>query len=125
MVLDLVVASVCLSMVAVLQNIDVLVVGRDKGSHSGAYAAVSVTTKAIVFGAVVLGGYLLPEAAIRWRQGGHALRQLAVVLVLLAVPVGVLLCPWPSWRPSSSSRSSYPPRLHVGRRRARHRSWSP
>jgi O-antigen/teichoic acid export membrane protein len=90
-VIDLVVASICLSMVAVLQNIDVLVVGRDNPSHSGAYAAVSVTSKAIVFGAVVLGGYLLPEAAIRWRQGGHALRQLAVVLVLLAIPSVLLL----------------------------------
>jgi O-antigen/teichoic acid export membrane protein len=90
-VLDLVVASVSLSMVAVLQNIDVLVVGRDNPSHSGAYAAVSVTSKAIVFGAIVLGGYLLPEAAIRWRQGGHALRQLAVVLLLLAVPSALLL----------------------------------
>jgi O-antigen/teichoic acid export membrane protein len=89
--LDLVVASISLSMVAVLQNIDVLVVGRDNPSHSGAYAAVSVTSKAIVFGAVVLGGYLLPEAAIRWRQGGHALRQLAVVLVLLAIPSALLL----------------------------------
>jgi O-antigen/teichoic acid export membrane protein len=90
-VVDLVVASVSLSMVAVLQNVDVLVVGRDNPSHSGAYAAVSVTSKAIVFGAIVLGGYLLPEAAIRWRQGGHALRQLAVVLVLLAVPSALLL----------------------------------
>ena len=90
-VLDLVVASVSLSMVAVLQNVDVLVVGRDNPGHSGAYAAVSVTSKAIVFGAIVLGGYLLPEAAIRWRQGGHALRQLAVVLVLLAVPSVLLL----------------------------------
>ena len=90
-VADLVVASVCLSMVAVLQNVDVLVVGRDNPSHSGAYAAVSVTSKAIVFGAVVLGGYLLPEAAIRWRQGGHALRQLAVVLVFLAIPSVFLL----------------------------------
>jgi O-antigen/teichoic acid export membrane protein len=90
-VTDLVVASVSLSMVAVLQNADVLVVGRDNPTHSGAYAAVSVTSKAIVFGALVLGGYLLPEAAIRWRQGGHALRQLAVVLVLLAVPSVLLL----------------------------------
>jgi O-antigen/teichoic acid export membrane protein len=89
--LDLAVASVSLSMVAVLQNIDVLVVGRDNPGHSGAYAAVSVTSKAIVFGAVVLGGYLLPEAAIRWRQGGHALRQLAVVLVLLGIPSVLLL----------------------------------
>ncbi len=78
-------------MVAVLQNIDVLVVGRDNPTHGGAYAAVSVTSKAIVFGAVVLGGYLLPEAAIRWREGGHALRQLAVVLVLLAIPSVLLL----------------------------------
>jgi O-antigen/teichoic acid export membrane protein len=89
--LDLVIASIALSMVAVLQNVDVLVVGRDNPTHSGAYAAVSVTSKAIVFGAVVLGGYLLPEAAIRWRQGGHALRQLAVVLVLLAIPSLLLL----------------------------------
>src|SRR6202034_2270418 len=93
--LDLIVASVSLSMVAVLQNVDVLVMGRDNPSHSGAYAAVSVTSKAIVFGAVVLRGGLLPEAAIRWRQGGHALLQLAVVLVLLAIPsvllVGVAL----------------------------------
>lgn len=91
MALDLIVASVSLSMVAVLQNADVLVVGRDNPAHSGAYAAVSVTSKAVVFGAIVLGGYLLPEAAIRWRQGGHALRQLAVVLVLLAVPSLVLM----------------------------------
>jgi O-antigen/teichoic acid export membrane protein len=90
-VVDLVIASVSLSLVAVLQNVDVLVVGRDNPSHSGAYAAVSVTSKAIVFGAVVLGSYLLPEAAIRWRQGGHALRQLGVVLVLLAIPAAVLL----------------------------------
>jgi O-antigen/teichoic acid export membrane protein len=90
-VIDLVVASLSLSMVAVLQNIDVLIVGRDSPSQSGAYAAVSVTSKAIVFGAVVLGGYLLPEAAIRWRQGGHALRQLGVVLVLLAIPAAALL----------------------------------
>jgi O-antigen/teichoic acid export membrane protein len=39
----------------------------------------------------VLGGYLLPEAAIRWRQGGHALRQLSVVLLLLAIPAAILL----------------------------------
>ncbi len=90
-VLDLIIASISLSMVAVLQNVDVLVVGRDNPTHSGAYAAVSVTSKAIVFGAIVLGGYLLPEAAIRWRQGGHALRQLAVVMLLLAVPSVLLL----------------------------------
>ena len=106
MALDLVVASVSLSMVAVLQNVDVLVVGRDNPTHSGAYAAVSVTSKAIVFGAIVLGGYLLPEAAIRWRQGGHALRQLAVVLVLLAVPSVLLLGVALAAPAGSCSRSS-------------------
>ena len=114
--LDLVVASVSLSMVAVLQNVDVLVVGRDNPTHSGAYAAVSVTSKAIVFGAVVLGGYLLPEAAIRWRQGGHALRQLAVVLVLLARPLRA-----PPRRGAGRARDAapggVPSRLHVRRRR--------
>ena len=117
-VADLVVASVCLSMVAVLQNVDVLVVGRDNPSHSGAYAAVSVTSKAIVFGAVVLGGYLLPEAAIRWRQGGHALRQLAVVLVFLAIP-SVLSAGRRGGRTGAVPRDLLPPRLHVGGRRAR------
>jgi len=58
-VVDLLVASLSLSMVAVLQNVDVVVVGRDDPAKSGAYAAVSVTSKAIVFGAVVIGGYLL------------------------------------------------------------------
>ena len=98
--IDLVVASICLSMVAVLQNIDVLVVGRDNPSHSGAYAAVSVTSKAIVFGAVVLGGYLLPEAAIRWRQGGH--RSASWLLSWYCWPSRPYCC---SVSPSSHPRS--------------------
>ncbi len=88
---DLGAAFVALAMIALLQNVDVIVVGREAPWVSGSYAAVSVASKALVFGAIVLGGYLLPEAAIRWRQGGHALRQLAVTLLLLAVPAGVLL----------------------------------
>ncbi len=88
---DLGVALVALAMVALLQNVDVLEVGRSNPGLSGSYAAVSVSSKALVFGALVLGGYLLPEAAIRWRQGGHALRQLAVTLLILAVPVALLL----------------------------------
>ncbi len=90
-VTDLVAALVALAMVALLQNIDVIVIGRDAPRISGSYAAVSVAAKALVFGAILLGGYLLPEAAIRWRQGGHALRQLAVTLLLLAVPSVLLL----------------------------------
>ncbi len=92
MVTDLGAALVALAMMAVLQNIDVIVVGSDAPSVSGSYAAVSVASKALVFGAIVLGGgYLLPEAAIRWREGGHALRQSAVTLLLLAIPATALL----------------------------------
>jgi O-antigen/teichoic acid export membrane protein len=88
---DLGAALVALAMIALLQNVDVLEVGRTAPSVSGSYAAVSVASKALVFGALVLGGYLLPEAAIRWRQGSHALRQLAVTLALLAVPAVAML----------------------------------
>lgn len=91
LVADLVAALVALAMIALLQNVDVLEVGRADPALSGSYAAVSVASKALVFGALVLAGYLLPEAAIRWRQGGHALRQLAVTLLLLAVPATALL----------------------------------
>ena len=103
--LDLVVASVSLSMVAVLQNVDVLVVGRDNPTHSGAYAAVSVTSKAIVFGAIVLGGYLLPEAAIRWREGGTRCASWLWCWCCSGSPPSSC---WASccWRPSSCSRSS-------------------
>ena len=88
---DLVAALAALALLALLQNIDVIVFGRFSPHLSGAYAAVSVSAKAIVFGAIALGGYLLPEAAIRWHEGGHALRQLAVTLLLLAVPALGLL----------------------------------
>lgn len=92
MVTDLGAALVALAMIAVLQNIDVIVVGSDAPSVSGSYAAVSVASKALVFGAIILGGgYLLPEAAIRWKEGGHALRQSAVTMLLLAIPATALL----------------------------------
>ncbi len=89
--IDLIVALCSLAMLAVLQNVDILIVGKDNPKLSGSYAAVSVASKAIVYGAVVLGSYLLPEAAIRWREGGHALRQLFVALLLLAIPATALL----------------------------------
>ncbi len=91
LVTDLVTAFIALAMTALLQNVDVIVLGREAPTMSGSYAAVSVASKALVFGAVVLGGYLLPEAAIRWREGGHALRQLAVTFLLLGIPALVLL----------------------------------
>jgi O-antigen/teichoic acid export membrane protein len=88
---DLGTAFVALGSVALLQNIDLIVVARDNHTTSGSYAAVSVACKSLVFAAIILGGYLLPEAAIRWRAGGHALRQTAVILAILAVPATILL----------------------------------
>jgi O-antigen/teichoic acid export membrane protein len=90
-VTDLAVALPSLSLIALLQNVDVIVLARDNPHSSGVYAAISVVSKALVFGAVALGGYLLPEAAIHWHRGHHALRQLTVTIVLLGVPaVGLL-----------------------------------
>ena len=71
----------CLAFLALLQNLDVILLGREAPKHSGEYAAISVAAKALVFGAIALGGYLLPEATIRWHRGEHALRQLATTAV--------------------------------------------
>ncbi len=83
---DLVAAVGALAAIAVLQNVDVIVMGREAPRAAGGYAAVSVASKALVFVAIAVAGYLLPEAAISWREGRHALRQLLVSLVVLSVP---------------------------------------
>lgn len=89
--IDLGVAFVGFVLLGILQNADIILVGRLDPSSSGPYAAISVASKSLVFGAILLGSYVLPEAAIRWHQGQHALRQLAVTLVFLLVPSLVLL----------------------------------
>lgn len=88
---DVTTAAVALGAVSLLQYVDVLVLVREGPRHAGAYAAVSVATKALVFLALAVAGYLLPEAAISSRAGGHALRQLAVTLGVLALPASVLV----------------------------------
>jgi len=88
---DVVAAVGALAAIAVLQNIDVIVMGREAPRVAGAYAAVSVSSKALVFVAIVVAGYLLPEAAISWREGRHALRQLSVALSVLAIPAVLLV----------------------------------
>jgi O-antigen/teichoic acid export membrane protein len=88
---DVTTAAVALGAVALLQYADVLVLVREAPRHAGAYAAVSVATKALVFLALAVAGYLLPEAAISSRGGGHALRQLSVTLGALALPASVLV----------------------------------
>jgi O-antigen/teichoic acid export membrane protein len=90
---DVTAAFIGLALLALLQNVDVLILGRQAGNSNiiGSYAAISVASKALVFGALALGSYLLPEATIRWNEGGHALRQLGVTLLFLAVPAALLL----------------------------------
>ena len=88
---DVSAAFVGLALLGLLQNVDVILLGRLDHSQVGPYAAISVACKALVFGALALGAYLLPEATIRWNEGGHAIRQLGVTLLFLAVPAALLL----------------------------------
>jgi len=88
---DVSAAFVGLALLGLLQNVDVIILGRLDHANVGSYAAISVASKALVFGALALGAYLLPEATIRWNNGGHAIRQLGVTLIFLAVPAVVLL----------------------------------
>jgi O-antigen/teichoic acid export membrane protein len=89
--IDLSAALVGFALLGVLQNADIILVGRLDPASSGPYAAISVASKSLVFGAILLGSYVLPEAALRWHQGQHALRQVAVTMVFLLVPAVVLL----------------------------------
>jgi O-antigen/teichoic acid export membrane protein len=91
LVTDVATALVALALLAALQSLDVVILGREAPANSGPYAAISVSSKVLVFGAVVLSAYLLPEAAIRWQRGDHALRQLGAALALLALPGAGLL----------------------------------
>jgi hypothetical protein len=88
---DALTALGALGMLAVLQNVDVLVLGRRAPGSSGSYGAVSVACKALVLIAFVLAGFLLPEAATRRAAGHHALSPLAVSLGFVAVPSAALL----------------------------------
>ena len=75
-----------LALIAVLQNIDVIVVKHvaDK-DQAGAYAAAAVIGKGVIWVAVGLGLYLLPEAARRTRMGLDARPVLVRTLGLIAV----------------------------------------
>jgi O-antigen/teichoic acid export membrane protein len=88
---DMVTALISLALLAVLQNADVIGLGSEAPHRSGSYAAISVPAKALVYAALVFINYLLPESAIRWRQGSHALRQLGQTLLILALPAALLL----------------------------------
>jgi O-antigen/teichoic acid export membrane protein len=80
-----------LFLVAILQNVDVILVKRRiGGDEAGAYAAAAVAAKAVVWVAIGVGLYLLPAAVRRTRDGGDPrpvlLRALGVVS-LVALPM--------------------------------------
>jgi len=74
-----------LALIAVLQNIDVIVVKHVAENHAaGSYAAAAVIAKGVIWVAVGLGLYLLPEAARRTRMGVDARPVLIRTLALVA-----------------------------------------
>ncbi len=80
-----------LTLLAVMQNIDVVVVGHTLSSdESGAYAVAAVAAKGVVWVAVGLGLYLLPEATRESSVGSDPrplLWRTLAVLALVAVPM--------------------------------------
>jgi O-antigen/teichoic acid export membrane protein len=74
------------ALVAVLQNIDIVFVKHTaSSSDAGSYAAASIAAKAVIWVAVGLGLYLLPEAVRRSWRGLDARPVLAQTLALVAV----------------------------------------
>jgi O-antigen/teichoic acid export membrane protein len=83
------VPTLALALVAVLQNVDVIVVRHQVGDvEAGAYAAAAVAAKVVVWTAVGVALYVIPEAAGRTAAGRAArsvlLRAAAVVAVVAA-----------------------------------------
>jgi glycosyltransferase involved in cell wall biosynthesis/O-antigen/teichoic acid export membrane protein len=75
-----------LALIAILQNVDVIVVKHQASDDAaGSYAAAAVAAKAIIWVAIGLGMYLLPEAARRTREGLDARPILIRTLGLIAV----------------------------------------
>jgi O-antigen/teichoic acid export membrane protein len=107
---DLVSALIALALLAILQNFDVVLLGREQPGNAGSYAPISVASKPLVLAAFVLAGFLLPEAAARRHEGQHALRQLGVVLAVIAAPA-VLLILISSIAPTQVLKIAFGPRL--------------
>jgi O-antigen/teichoic acid export membrane protein len=107
---DLLSALIALALLAILQNFDVVLLGRAAPGNAGSYAPISVACKPLVLAAFVLAGFLLPETASRRHLGQHALRQLGVVLAVIAVPA-VILIALSGAAPSQVLRIAFGPRL--------------
>ena len=79
-------AVIGLFLVAVLQNVDVILVKRQIGGDAaGAYAAAAVAAKAVVWVAIGIGLYLLPEATRAARAGEDPRPVLARALAVVGV----------------------------------------
>ena len=77
---------VAFALIAALQNIDIVFVKRAASdSAAGSYAAASVAAKAVIWVAIGLGLYLLPEAVRRTRAGMDARPVLARSMALIAM----------------------------------------
>ena len=87
-----------------------MLLGREAPGNAGSYAPISVACKPLVLASFVLAGFLLPEAASRRHAGQHALRQLGVVLAVIAVPA-VALIALSGAAPSTVLRIAFGPRL--------------
>ena len=107
---DLISALIALALLAILQNFDVVLLGRERPGNAGSYAPISVASKPLVLAAFVLAGFLLPEAAARRHAGQHALRQLGVVLAVIAAPAALLIL-ISSIAPTQILKIAFGPRL--------------
>ena len=80
-----------LTLVAVLQNIDVIIVKhRVGGDGAGAYAAAAVAAKAVIWIGIGLAYYLVPEAARRAQAGVNprgVLGRALAIIALVALPM--------------------------------------
>ena len=88
-----------LTLFAILQNADVIAVGHFFDADlSGAYAQAAVAAKGIIWVAVGLGLYLLPEASREASEGidaRHLLAKTTGLLALIALPVLALFTAFP------------------------------
>lgn len=88
-----------LALLALLQNIDVIIVKHQIGGDTaGSYAAAAVAAKAVVWVAIGIALHLLPEATRRAAAGLDplpVLKQSFVVLALIAVPALAIFALFP------------------------------
>ncbi|CAO5155472.1 membrane hypothetical protein [Frankia sp. AiPs1] len=90
LVADTSVALATLIPLALLQYVDVVIVGWRNPSGAGSYAAISTACKIPVFVGLAVANYLLAEAARQRREGRSASAALAMAIGIVVTP-GLLL----------------------------------